>query len=134
MKHIITCAILLGACDDAKDSASDGPNQPPEIVLYSDGSFFCDGVDVSGVSDPLCLGKDEVQVQVVATDPNGDPLLWAWSGSVSGELESTEGATGDEHASWITVSSADLTDGETLTCQVSDGPEEVEISWTIVTE
>ena len=132
MKPLIICAILLGSCAGGDDSASDGPNQPPELISYTDGSSLCDGVDLGGVTDPLCLGEDGEQVQVVATDPDDDPLLFYWSDSVSGELESTEGAMGDEHASWITVSITDLAAGETLTCRISDGPEEVEVSWTIL--
>ncbi len=99
--------------------AEEPNNLPPALVT----STYADGVTIE---IPL-VGTD---VEVTASDPEGDPIAFTWSvGGMNSSGTTTENTSS-------TTSSYALTgeglDGLTLSCSISDGAEATELSWPLV--
>jgi len=126
----IGCAgcLYLGPIDIIEDE-----NVPPEIFESTPDGCYCNG-DYQEIANALCLSGTELKVFTIATDADDDALEFLWSGSVSGVVEDASySGQGDYQYSSVMLSSAEVYDGESLSCTVSDGsPNRVFREWTVV--
>lgn len=96
------------------------PNQPPEVLVpeppYQD--------------IPLVMDRD-TRITVVAQDPEGDVLDFVWIVPVDVEHDWVTRPEGDLWYSVLTIDADPLLDDRRIALVVSDGFDEVDLSWLV---
>lgn len=103
--------IVLLACAEPQ-------NLPPELQTSS----VANGATIE-------IGNLGVDVKVTADDPDGDPLQFSWAIDGVG-ITSEEQQNASSTTSVCTLMGAGL-EGSTLTLGVSDGEDEIGLSWPL---